>query len=336
MKTKLTKFQCMIIAVAAGAFISQLSINAYYESHGSSVNLDDQMKREIAAFYKSPEYVSRVMVDSISTKQWSSQIAQKEKRNDKELDATGKIKYDESIRALTDSIRQCLSHRIVWTRAEVLKIEQRYANDKNFWLNRWGGFGLIFVFESLALAFGFIAPRRQKIYNIFGGDFRLEFWCAIAASLYAQKTSCVITEKGLALLLGDNEMAWAYSLAFMMLVPFFYWIGGMDIEERDKEPAMATITTREQTDSVELSRKQVFTERTEKVPVEPRSIVESKKPIKPTEWKDACRMIEAGELQWSERQVTREYPGVTWYKVRQEFDAIRCKNDSPSLLGDDS
>lgn len=212
------------------------------------------------------------------------------------------IYFGESLQAPTETIKQINKERDVWANAKISNIKNKYDAANKLWLNKWGGFGLVFVFESLALIFGFLAPRRQEIYKIFGYKIRLEFWGAVLASLYAQRTSCLITEKGLLLLLGDKEMAEAYSLAFMMLVPFFYWIGGMDIEEYGK-PKIKEPTARvtERTESIEFSKKHTISETQKEVPI---------KPENPDEAIDlyAQKKISA-ENGWSQRRIAKEYFG---------------------------
>lgn len=88
--------------------------------------------------------------------------------------------------------------------------------------------------------------------------------------------------------------------------------------------ATAMVTTVEKKESVEISHRQTFTEHTQQVQIK------NSAPSKPQDWKTACRMVVAGELDWPERQVHREYPGVTLYKVQKEFKALR----SPSPKDD--
>lgn len=82
--------------------------------------------------------------------------------------------------------------------------------------------------------------------------------------------------------------------------------------------ATAMVTTLEQTDSIFHTRR--FSERIEHVPVA------AVAPQKPKDWRDACCMVVAGQLKWSDRQVVREYPESTWYGVRKELKALRSKN----------
>lgn len=301
MNTKLTKFQFLIIVVAVGAFASQLVINAYYELRGSLVNLDVMMKNEIDTFYKSQAYTDRYTSDTAAISEWQKELDQKRARNAIELKKPDgrMIYYGESIQAPQDSIKLTNRERQAWLAMETERIRAKYDKAGKSWLNQWGGFGLIFVFESLALVFGFLAPRRQKIYTIFGHEIRLEFWCAIAASLYAQRTSCIITEKGLFLLLGDQHLAETYSLAFMFLTPFFYWVGGMDIEEHGKLP-VATMKVTERKESIEFSKKHTISETQQEVPVKPSS---------PDEAIDLYAQKKIGPPNWSQRRIANEYFG---------------------------
>ena len=84
--------------------------------------------------------------------------------------------------------------------------------------------------------------------------------------------------------------------------------------------ATAMVTTVEKKESVEISHRQTRIEHTQQVPVA------SVAPQKPKDWRDACCMVVAGQLKWSDRQVVREYPESTWYGVRKEFKALRSKN----------
>ena len=318
MDRKLTKFQMLIVFVAVTVFISQLAINGYYEWSAPAQNLADKKKLDLSGFYQSPMFLDRANADSLAISQYKNSIAELRQRNQKELLATGRLKHKESIDSLTALIVRVNNGRLSWAQSRVDSISQRYAAAENFWLSKVGGMGLMFVFEFLAIMFGFLAPRRQKIYPVFGKPYRVEFIAAIAASFLAQVASCLITQKGLYLLLGDSTMSWLYSVAFILLVPLYYWIGGMDIEEREMLSAMATVKTVEKTESV--SRTQTLTERTQRVPVA------AVAPKKPKDWRDACCMVVAGQLKWSDRQVVREYPESTWYGVRKEFKALRSKN----------
>lgn len=323
MGKNLSKFQMLIVAVAVNVFISQLAINGYYEWSAPAQNLADKKKSDLSDFYQSPVFRDRANADSLAIDQYKNSIAEMRERNRIELSKTGRLKHKGSIDSLTASIVRINNGRLFWAQSRVDSISKRYAAAENFWLSKVGGIGLMFVFEFLAVMFGFLAPRRQKIYSVFGKPCRVEFIAAIVASFLAQVASCLITQKGLYLLLGDSTMAWLYSVAFILLVPLYYWIGGMDIEEREMVVAMATVKTVEQTDSVSHTRR--FSERIEQVPV---AVVT---PEKPKNWKDACRMIVAGELNWSEREVQRKYPESTLYGVHKEIKALREKNPAPSL-----
>lgn len=318
MENKLSKFQVLIVAVAVTVFISQLAINGYYEWSAPAQNLADKKKSDLSDFYQSPVFRDRANADSLAISQYRSSITELRQRNQAELATAGRLKHKGSIDSLTAMIVRTNNGRLAWAQARVDSISKRYAAAEGFWLSKVGGIGLMFVFEFLAIMFGFLAPRRQKFYQFCGRHIRFEFIAAIVASFLAQVASCLITQKGLYLLLGDNTMSWIYSGAFILLVPLYYWIGGMDIEEREMSSAMATVKTVEKTESV--SHTETLTERTHRVPVA------AVAPQKPKDWRDACCMVVAGQLKWSDRQVVREYPESTWYGVRKEFKALRSKN----------
>lgn len=308
MKTKLTKFQILIIVVAVSVFLSQLAINSYYEWNAPANKLADKKKSDIDDFLNSELYRMRADADSVANREFSNSIAELRERNKRELDAKGKLKHVQSIEALTDSIKLTNNLRIAWVQTKVDSISSRYAKAESFWLNRVGGVGLIFVFEFLAVMFGFISSRRQKEYCILGKTFKLEFWVAITASFFAQIASCIVTQKGLNLFVGDAALAWFYAIAFIVLVPLYYWIGGMDIEEYGK-PSMAIAPNKpeaitkvtERKESIEFSKTHKIEETQKEVPA---------KPASPDEAIDlyAQKKISA-ENGWSQRRIANIYFG---------------------------
>lgn len=293
----LSAFQKLIVIIVISAIISQLSINAYYELYGSLKNLDERQKADIKDIEKSPIYSGL----SVNINNWTAQKDQLEERNKTELSMSGKLRHVDNIKALNDSISQANVKRLLWINGETKRINTKYAEMKTDPLARWGGFGLIFVFEFLALGFGFLSPRRHV---------KFQQYLAIALSVYAQFASCMITERGLTLLVGDSTLAGIYAYAFMIQIPAFYWLGGLDIEEYGKQitpslsvkaPDEIKAKVTERTESIEFSKKHTISEVQKEVPV---------KPSNPDEAIDlyAQKKISA-DNGWSQRRIAKEYFG---------------------------
>lgn len=165
-------------------------------------------------------------------------------------------------------------------------------------------------------AFAF-AKRRLALENAIA-----EKGVQIAA---AEKANAETVAKATDLLIGTvgsdagiNNALWGF---YLMVLIF-----GLEMfaPVKAQSGATAMVTTVEKKESVEISHRQTFTEHTQRVQIK------NSEPSKPQDWKTACRMVVAGQLDWPERQVHREYPGVTLYKVQKEFKALR----SPSPKDD--
>lgn len=271
---RITPFSALIVVVAVAAYLSQLSINAYYKIEGTNQNIKREKDDAVKAFYGSPSYVSRYAADTLVIGTLNRLAAQKEIRNAKQLEQNGRLKHDGSILALADSIKTVTMSRESWAKVEISKIESRYRDTQDSKTTKWGGLGLVFVFETLGVMFGFMAAKRQRFYILpfFKNPVRAEMWVCLAASFYAQRTSCLITEQALILLVGNADLSASYANAFMFLCPLYFIIGGFQIDESAKVQPMATITRR--TASVSLSHE--LTETTQQVPANEIKSVEPK------------------------------------------------------------
>lgn len=233
---KVFNINTSIYLVAIGVFVAKLAINSYYKVHGATTASEGARKSEIAAFYVSPAYRSRVESDSIETEIFRGLVAQKARRNEYSLGRSGTLRHDESIRALGDSIKAISQRRNDWASRQVDLINSRYASEASGLTVQWGGLGLIYVFEILSLLFGFLAAKRKASvkFNIpaLKADFSIkpQFWICTAASFYAEYASCQITKAALILLVADAHLAETYSTAFMILSPTLFAIGGLQLE----------------------------------------------------------------------------------------------------------
>lgn len=244
---KIININAGIYLVAIGVFVAKLAINSYYKVHGATTASEIARKSEIASFYVSPAYRSRVESDSLQTEIFSGLVAQKSKRNEYSLGQSGTLRHDESIRALGDSIKAISQRRTQWASRQVDAINSRYAAESSGLTVQWGGLGLIYVFEILSLLFGFLAAKRKASVKFtipaLNADisFKPQFWICTAASFYAEYASCQITKAALMLLVANADLAATYSTAFMILSPTLFAIGGLQLEEKEVEPLKPVI-----------------------------------------------------------------------------------------------
>lgn len=229
-----------IYVVASSLFIAKLAINSYYKVEGASVSRENDRNKEVIAFYSSRTYTKRVESDSMLKTVLFSMVDQKRARNEISLRTGGTLRHDASIAALADSIRKIDLRLEAWEQKQVVAINSTYEKRGSGITVAWGGLGLIYVFEVLALLFGFLASQRATgvkftIPKVGEFNFKVQFWICTAASFYAEFASCQITKKALVLLVGDEDLAQTYSTAFMLLSPTLFAIGGLHIQEQSKQ-----------------------------------------------------------------------------------------------------
>lgn len=239
-----------IYAVASSLFVAKLAINSYYKIEGASASRESSRKREVGDFYSSRAYMERIQSDSLLKVILFSVAAQKRERNEISLRTGGTLRHDGSISAIADSIRKIDLSREAWAQKEVASINSAYAKSGSGVSIQWGGIGLIYVFEVLALLFGFLAAQRGAgtkftIPRVGEFNFRIQFWICTAASFYAEYASCQITLKALVLLVGDDDLAQTYSTAFMLLSPTLFAIGGLYVEDQNKQPEKKEVVKKE-------------------------------------------------------------------------------------------
>ena len=214
-----------IYVIVGMLFISKLSINSYYKIAGAESALESHKQEEIAAFYASLAYRQRLASDSTRVGFLRREFSQKEQRNARSLETKGVLVHTRSLSSIGDSVKVINQQTQAWAAEQERMIEEKYAKRAGIAFH-WGGIGLIYVFELLALGFGFLAPTRQRSVIYRGFRVKPAFWVCVGASFYAEYVSCQITKDGLQLLLNNPELAKLYAQAFWILSPMIYVFSG--------------------------------------------------------------------------------------------------------------
>lgn len=230
---KISGINIGIYTVAIGVFVAKLAINSYYKVHGASTASESGRKAEIASFYASPAYRERFKSDSLEVEFVRVQFNQKVERNRFSLEANGTLRHTESLAALKDSIGAISRRRSDWESRVIAGINTRYSTEASGFTFKWGGLGLIYVFEIMSILFGFLAAKRKGTFVVpfLNISVNPQFWICTAASFYAEYASCKITEAALILLVANPDLAATYSTAFMILSPVLFAIGGLQLED---------------------------------------------------------------------------------------------------------
>lgn len=310
MKKKFSFFQILIILVAGSAVLSQLIINGYYELNAPKAGRDLLLETKIKEFYESKAYLDRKDSDQKRIAILERDAAVRLKRNENSVDAGGKLVTNAKISS--DSIGAVNRATQFWVQTELTEIKNRYGALDTAG-TQWGGIGLIFVFEFLSIMLGFMAARiwfNAAIQNV---KFRLLLTLAAAGlSIYAQSTSCQITERGLNLLLNDSAMAESYAWAFIVIVPFYFWLGSLDLETKSLQAPKDVETVTEPMAQVEsqeeiLSQSRKLVRTTAEVPVS-----QVLKKVEPTNYVEACQMKKNGILLMSVREIADKFNVKKW------------------------
>lgn len=317
---KLTLFQYLIIGVAVSAVISQLLINTYYELNAPEAGQKALLEDKIAKFYVSKVYLDRRHSDSLAIALLARDASIRLQRNENSVENGGQIVTNTNNQnALIKEINEKTQ---AWVDKELAGIRSKYSVGNTG--NRWGGLGLIFVFEFLSVMLGFMAarilmndaiqPKRLGVFIAIG---------AFALSIYAQTTSCQITEKGLFLLLNDSSMARGYSNAFIVIVPLYFAIGSFDLETKPKNIAVSEIKVEEKPSIDGPKLKAEVFEHTEEESLTHRKTIRSSKAelTVPIDLNSAVMLYRTGKISqkngWSQRRIAREFAGGDLNKVHK-------------------
>lgn len=326
---KFALFQYLIVSVAVSAVVAQLIINTYYEVNAPEAAQKALLEDKIKEFYISKAYLDRKASDEKRIALLERDANVRLERNEVSVGSGGRLVTN--TRAQTDSIGAITNATNAWVMSELAEIKAKYGKINS--MSKWGGIGLIYVFEFLTVMLGFMAARVWVNKQIEPNELRVFITLVVVSlSFYSQWTSCQITERGLKLLLNDSGMASAYSLAFVIIVPCYFWLGSLDLELYRPESQVITVPKPEIAEN--SSKAKIETERDEETLTLSRSqtrmkaelpisqIVQKFEEPKPDSWEIACILIKQGRLNWSERDVVRNFPSISRYRVRERLKTL--------------
>lgn len=291
--------------------------------------IDNWRKTNQMAVFKQKELQNNLDRISVGSEQKMAQ-------NQKVLDADqiNRKLYDDKLIEDSQERARLQKEYDNWEIGQLESIRNFYARKRErsseaSWLGLLSGLQLGLVSSLTAIGLAYLAGRPS-----------MKEWRQILLllSFLAQIVACTTAWYGLMAKYDDQVRAWLFAGTFALCAPAVYHFGLIEWKNDDedavvKQPEVILPVAKEsepkaqietETHKEVLTLAQSKTKITAEVPIS--EILRQTEEPKPDSWEMACILIKQGQLKWSERDVIRNFPKVSRYRVRE-----RLKTLSPPL-----